>query len=66
METNKEQLAGLRNWLILNNYSKATIQAYTGALRQFLAWRQHRGLGSVFSQEDARSYILHRYGQQKE
>lgn len=66
METSKEQLAGLRDWLVLNNYSKATIQAYTGALRQFLAWRQHRGLGSVFNQEDARSYILHRYGQQKE
>ena len=53
----------LREWLILRNYSVATIGAYGSALRQFLAWRQAEGLGVNFAQEDARSYLLHRYDQ---
>lgn len=53
----------LRDWLTLRNYSAATIGAYGGALRQFLEWRQSEGLGVNFTQEDARSYLLHRYNQ---
>jgi site-specific recombinase XerD len=62
----KEQSAyvrDLREWLVLRNYSTSTINAYTGALRQFLAWRPSQGLGVTFAQEDARRYLLHRYDQ---
>ena len=53
----------LADWLKIRNYSQATISAYCCALRQFLDWRQSEGMGVQFAQEDARSYILHRYDQ---
>ena len=38
----------LREWLILRNYSVATIGAYGSALRQFLEWpTNRRGSGSM-------------------
>lgn len=53
----------LQDWLTIRNYSKATISAYGGALRQFLDWRRAQGMGVQFTQEEARCYILHRYDQ---
>ena len=63
MQTKEGYVNNLREWLVLRNYSAATVGAYAGALRQFLAWWEQEGLGVVFGQEDARRYLLHRYDQ---
>ena len=61
MKTKEGYVNDLREWLVLRNYSAATVSAYTGALRQFLVWREEECLPVTFAQEDARRYILHRY-----
>lgn len=63
MKKNEGYLTDLREWLVLRNYSAATVSAYTTALGQFLAWRSSVGLGVTIAQEDARRYLLHRYDQ---
>ncbi len=63
METNAIYVKKLSDWMILRNYSKATISAYSCALRQFLSWRTDQNLREQATQEEARSYLLYRYEQ---
>jgi len=63
MKANEGHVKDLREWLVLRNFSAATVGAYTCALRQFLEWRESEGLGVRFAQEDARGYLLYRYDQ---
>ncbi len=63
MEATRVYVEELANWLTLRNYRKATISAYSCALRQFLDWRTKEQCGVRISQEDARLYLLFRYKQ---
>lgn len=63
MEMYQKHLADFDAHLTLKNYSKATRSAYGCALRQFFAYREKQGVQGAFTQEQARSYILHRYNQ---
>lgn len=63
MKKHEGYINDLREWLVLRNYSAATVSAYSTALGKFLAWRSSAGLGVTFAQEDARRYLLHRYYQ---
>ncbi|HMQ49492.1 MAG TPA: hypothetical protein PKA00_18590 [Saprospiraceae bacterium] len=39
MKTKEGYVNNGREWIVLRNYSAATVGAYMGAMRQFLAWR---------------------------
>jgi integrase/recombinase XerD len=62
MEENQKQLAAFESHMILKNFSKATRSSYGCALRQFFDYRGKQGITGDFTQEQARSYLLHRYG----
>jgi site-specific recombinase XerD len=61
MKTKEAYQQGLRTYLILKNYSPATVSAYGCAFRQFLDWRADRKYGTDFTPEQARQYLLYRY-----
>ena len=61
MNTHTNHLQKLQDWMELRNYSKATVSAYSCALRQFLEWREAEGFTAPFGQEEARRYLLSRY-----
>lgn len=61
MKTKEGYEEALRVYLVLKNYSAATVSAYGCAFRQFLAWRSSRKYGEDFTPEQARQYLLYRY-----
>lgn len=61
MKENYKHLAAYEAHLVLKNYSKATRKSYVGALRKFLNYRMKEGLTGLFTQGDARSYLLLRH-----
>lgn len=63
MEAYQKHLTDFDAHLTLKNFSKATRSAYGCALRQFFAYRKKLDFQGDFTQEQARSYILHRYSQ---
>ncbi|MDZ4706041.1 MAG: hypothetical protein SH848_19090 [Saprospiraceae bacterium] len=63
MKTKEAYQEGLRTYLVLKNYSAATVSAYGCAFRQFLDWRPSRKYGEDFTPEQARQYLLYRYEQ---
>jgi site-specific recombinase XerD len=63
MKTKEAYQEGLRTYLVLKNYSAATVSAYGCAFRQFLDWRSGREYGEDFTPEQARQYLLYRYEQ---
>lgn len=65
MEKHEVYINQLKEFLILRNYSQATLKSYTSALRHFLIWREKEDEPGVFHPEQARRYILYRYGLQK-
>lgn len=63
MSRDQKYLSDFDAHLILRNYSEATRRAYGCALGQFFRWRSGQGVSGPFTQDQARSYILHRHGQ---
>ena len=63
MKTKEAYQQGLRTYLILKNYSPATVSAYGCAFGQFLDWRIAQKYGDDFTPEQARQYLLYRYEQ---
>lgn len=63
MKVHQQHVEALIAHLTLKNYSKATIRAYSSALRQFLKWRVKEKIEGRFTQVQCREYILHRYKQ---
>lgn len=63
MEAYQKHLTDFDAHLTLKNFSKATRSAYGCALGQFFAYRKKLDFQGDFTQEQARSYILHRYSQ---
>lgn len=63
MKELQKQLEGLDAYLVLKNFSKATRSAYGCALKQFLVWRRDQNYEGRISQDQARSYLLHRHKQ---
>lgn len=61
MKRNEAYQRDLHNWLVLKNYSSATISAYDCAFRQFLNWRLSKEWRDEFTSEQAREYLLYRY-----
>jgi site-specific recombinase XerD len=63
MKTKATYQEALRTYLVLKNYSAATVSAYGCAFRQFLDWRIARKTGADFTSEQVRQYLLYRYEQ---
>ncbi|WP_367388474.1 phage integrase N-terminal SAM-like domain-containing protein [Lewinella sp. LCG006] len=63
MKTKEAYQQGLCTYLILKNYSAATISEHGCAFRQFLDWRIEGKHGEDFTPEQARQYLLYRYEQ---
>ena len=61
MKSTEEHLLDYRDYLILNNFSKATINCYTTGLRLFLVYRKSQKMRGRMGQSQARKYILHRH-----
>ena len=61
MKENQKHLTAFEAHLVLKNYSKATLKAYGSSLQQFLKYRTKQGATGLFTQDDARAYILFRY-----
>lgn len=61
----KLDLKSFDDHMILKNYSKATRASYGTALRQFFVYHYRNKMETPFNQDQARAYILHRYGQNK-
>jgi site-specific recombinase XerD len=63
MKTKEAYQQGLRTYLILKNYSLATVSAYGCTFRQFLDWWIEWKYGGDFTPEQARQYLRYRYEQ---
>ncbi len=63
MKDYQKHLIAFNSHLVLKNYSQATRKSYGGALRQFFEYRENQESTGPFTQDDARDYILYRYGQ---
>ena len=63
MKTKEGYQEALRTYLVLKNYSAATVSAYGCAFRQFLEWRLSRDWRDEFTADQARQYLLYRYEQ---
>jgi site-specific recombinase XerD len=62
MKDHQKHLSALDSYLTLKNFSKATRSSYGYALGQFLAYREAQKMDIDFTTEQARSYLLYRYG----
>ncbi len=59
----KCDLKEYKDYLIIKNFSQATISAYSGALWQFFEYHQSHKMTFPYEQQQAKEYILFRYGQ---
>ena len=63
MQGYRKYLLEYEQYMLLKNYSKATLSAYSCALRQFFNWHYKQKVGFVFHPTHARSYLVLRYKQ---
>lgn len=59
----KERLKTFDDYMLIKNYAKATRRSYLLSLRQFLDWRSEQQMVGELDQEQARGYILYRWGE---
>ncbi len=60
MKTIGDHLHNYEEYLVLKNFSEATIRSYLQRLKSFLEYRKTQGLRGRMSQHQARLYILYR------
>jgi site-specific recombinase XerD len=63
MQGYRKYLSEFEEYMLLKNYSKATLSAYECALRQFFVWHRKQKVGFVFEAAHARSYLVMRHKQ---
>ncbi|MEM6697852.1 MAG: tyrosine-type recombinase/integrase [Bacteroidota bacterium] len=63
MQGYQQYLSDYQQYMLLKNYSKATLSAYSCALRQFFKWHKKQQSGYVFHTTHVRSYLALRYEQ---
>jgi len=63
MQGYQKYLSEYEQYMLLKNYSKATLSAYECALRQFFIWHRTQQVGFIFQPTHARSYLVLRYKQ---
>ncbi len=62
MKRVEDHLSDYESHLILKNFSDATRRSYVSILGHFLRYRKDNRLGGRLNQEQAKKYILYRYG----